>query len=68
MLSLTPRQIVETQVHNYFLDFYGEENVCKKDCEKGVSYLYNGGEVAVDHIICRDITESDAEVLSRLGL
>jgi hypothetical protein len=68
VLDIRPRQKVETQVHNYFMEFYGEGNTCKKDCEKLVSYSYNGGEVAVDHIFIREISESDAEVLTRLNV
>ncbi|MBE3144544.1 MAG: hypothetical protein IMZ61_11565 [Planctomycetes bacterium] len=67
VLNIQPRQKVETQVHNYLMDFYGN-NTCKKDCERLNSYLYNGGEVAVDHISFKEISESDAEVLTRLNV
>jgi hypothetical protein len=68
VLDIRPRQKVGTQVHNYFMDFYGKENTCKKNCEKLVSYLYNMGEVGVDHILVREISEPDAEILSRLNV
>jgi hypothetical protein len=47
---------------------YGKENTCEKLCEKMVSYYYNGGEVAVDHIFWRGISQSDADILSRLNV
>ena len=68
VLDIQPRQRVKTQVHNYLRAFYGEGNACEKLCEKLVSYYYNGGVIAVDHISWRGISEFDAEVLSRLNV
>jgi hypothetical protein len=68
VLDIQPRQRVNTQVHNYLMDFYGKGNTCERLCETLVSYYYNGGEIAVDHISWRGISESDADVLSRLNV
>jgi hypothetical protein len=70
ILELSPRQKISTQVHLYFKDFYGSENLVEANKVNGEpnNYLYNGGEVAVDHIFCQEISESDAEVLRRLNI
>jgi hypothetical protein len=65
-LELRPRQRVETQVHRYFCDFYGKENL--ELAERGVSYLYNGGEVAVKRISYQEITAEQNAVLQELGV
>jgi hypothetical protein len=65
-ITLTPRQKPETQVHNYFKDFYGEGNT--EDFNKLDSYTYNLGEVAVDDISYRFITQEQYEVLKEVGL
>jgi hypothetical protein len=67
IIELKPRERITAQVHRYFMDFYGEGST-SLGCEKLNSYLYNAGEVAVDHISWRGISESDAEVLSRLNV
>lgn len=66
LLKLRPREKIRTQVHNYFLDYYGTGNVSKKDSTPWNYYSYNGGEVAISHISWQEISESDAEVLNRL--
>ena len=66
VMAMSSRCKPETQIHNYFSCFYGESNTCKDSTKE--FYLYNGGEVGVKKISWHEISESDAEVLSRLNV
>lgn len=62
IIKLEPRQQIKAQMHAYFCDYYGKENL--DEAERLVSYLYNGGQVAVNHISYHPLSESDAEVFA----
>lgn len=66
VISLEPKRHIKAAVHAYFCDYYGEENL--DESERCNSYLYNGGQVAVDHISWHPLSESDAEVLRALNI
>lgn len=66
VISLEPRQQIKAAVHEYFCDYYGEENL--DEANQLDSYLYNGGEVGCDHISWQPLSESDAEVLKALNI
>ena len=66
VISLEPKQQIKAAVHAYFKDYYGEENL--DEANRLDSYLYNGGQVGVDHISWHPLSESDAEVLRALNI
>ena len=66
VISLEPKQQIKAAVHAYFKDYYGKENL--NHAERLNSYLYNGGQVGVNHISWHPLSESDAEVLRALNI
>ena len=73
VLTLNPRKKEETAIHDYFKNFwglteYGHYATDKEDCVKCESYMYFGGELAVDSIRWEEITEAQYNVLKELHL
>lgn len=73
VLILQPRQRIASQLHHYFQEFYGKENLVEATRSEGskhwyLSYLYNGGEVAVKQIGVYEISAEENSVLTGLGL
>lgn len=67
VLTLKPREKIETQIHKYFCDFYGDESLTEANRTTG-SYLYNAGEVGVKVKGASEISEEQAIMLEGLGL
>jgi hypothetical protein len=71
ILTLKPKKNIRTEVHKYFMDFYGSNVYRKSNCtefNRGNSYYYNGGEVAVHRIFCRKITEAQKLAIKQFNL
>lgn len=63
ILTLKPKKNIRTEVHKYFMDFYGSK--ANKD---GGIYFYNGCEVAIHRIFCRKITEAQKLAIEQFNL
>lgn len=66
VLLLSSRADECNAIHKYFMHFY--DDVCKEDCERLNHYLYNMGEVMVNDIRWKEITEAQAKVLHDLNI
>ena len=57
---------IKTEIHNYFMEFYGEGHT---DENKPLDYyMYLNGEIMVKKINYREITKEQIDLLNNLGL
>lgn len=66
ILTLKPKENIRHEIHEYFMDFYGENADSEGTyCE---SYEYNNGEVGVRRISYHKITEAQKHAIKEFNL